>query len=262
MTVTNDARPVQGATTMPEKYFKAHLSLTEGDEGTVQAAISVFNTIDSVKDVVLPSFFTDGQAVPMSAWGHNWGALPPGRGTIRVTPDHAVFDGRFFLDTTHGRDHYNTIKQMAELQEWSFGYEITKAEMGEFQGQKVQFLVSGSIFEATPALVGANRLTHTIGIKDGQRLADHEALVRAQVPALIERWRSLDGRGEGKIGAAISRARRERIASLRDVLRSGADDLDGLLKETDPASSEDDGKGRLLFAAFLRDEARRLGVAV
>jgi len=249
------------------KQFKAPLLFLDGDEGQIQAAFSVFNQVDGDGDVVLPSFFTDGQPVAMAAWGHDWGNLPPGKGVIRVYPDKAVFDGKFFLNTTQGRDHYNTVKEMAELQEWSFGFSVTDAEAGEFDGRRVRFLKRGETYEASPVLIGANRNTYTMGIKSGLRLADEEAAVRAYVPSVVERFRSL---GE-KEGQAISRARRARINSLIDLFEQGTADLRTMLAEVEPevrdesvTNDESDGKamGVALFADFLRTQARLNGVAV
>lgn len=155
---------------METKTFTAKLDLKEGaEEGAVRAAFSIFNTPDSMGDIVRPSFFTDGQEIPMAAWGHSWESLPPGKGVIRVREKFAEFDGRFFLDTTHGLDHYRTVKHMGGLQEWSFGFNILNAETGEQDGEPVRFLTRGETFEASPVLVGMHRDTHTLAIKGLKR---------------------------------------------------------------------------------------------
>lgn len=156
---------------MPEpeiKRFRAQLKLApDGAEGTVVALFSVFNMIDDDGDVVMPSFFTDGQPIKMAAWGHDWDTLPPGRGVVRVTQAGAEFHGAFFLDSTVGRDHWVTVKGLAELQEWSFGYRVLKSEAGTFDGQPCRYLIEGEVFEASPVFVGANRQTMTLAIKAG-----------------------------------------------------------------------------------------------
>src|SRR5215207_2519951 len=154
---------------MDTKHFKARLNFGQGDEeGRVLAAVSIFNMIDGDGDVVLPSFFTDGQPVKMAAWGHNWGHLAPGKGVIHVEPECAIFDGEFFLDTTHGLEHYRTVKRLGDLQEWSFGFKVLEAEPGELEGKRVRFLTRGQIYEVSPVLIGANRETETLAIKAGQ----------------------------------------------------------------------------------------------
>lgn len=178
---------------METKTFTARLDLKEGaEEGAVRAAFSIFHTRDSVGDIVLPSFFQDGQEIPMAAWGHSWGDLPPGKGVIRVREKYAEFDGRFFMDTTHGLDHYRTVKHMGDLQEWSFGFSILDAQTGEQDGEPVRFLTRGDTFEASPVLVGAHRDTHTLAIKGKRRLS------RGQIEAVITTLQALLGDDEAE----------------------------------------------------------------
>lgn len=146
-------------------------------EGSVQAMISVFTEPDDGGDMVLPSFFTDGQPLAMSAWGHSsWATdspnLPPGKGKISVKAEGAIFDGQFFLDTIGGEQHYKTVKNLGDLQEWSFGFRVLEAEPGEWQGRKVRFLKRGEIYEAAPVLIGMHRGTHTVAIKEGVTMHD------------------------------------------------------------------------------------------
>lgn len=218
---------------MDTKHFVATLNFKDMAEGEVIAAFSVFNEKDSDGDVVLPSFFTSGQDAPMAAWGHDWGSLPPGRGTILTTPTHAEFHGRFFVNTTHGRDTYLTVKEMAGLQEWSFGFRILDAESGEMGGERVRFLKRGEVYEVSPVLVGANRNTQTLFVKSGQSF---EAQIEAALAAVLdvaERTKSLADL-RAKEGRAISTARRERLAAFPPMLRDVADNLDGMLEETAP----------------------------
>ncbi len=144
------------------KTFQAQLKAQP--DMKVSCLFSVFNTVDQSNEVVLPSFFTDGQEVPMAAWGHNWNELPVGKGVIRVTDEGAVFDGQFF-DTAGGIEHYETIKSMDGLQEWSWGFRVHEAYQGDFQGQQVTFLAKGDVFEVSPVLIGDNRETRTLHIK-------------------------------------------------------------------------------------------------
>ena len=108
-----------------DKWITAAVEFKDEATGTVQAAFSVFNTIDSDGDVVKPSAFKDGQAVPMT-WSHKWDQ-PIGKGTVKVGRKQAVFDGHFFLDTQAGMEAYKTVKNMGALQEWSF--EIGRAHV-------------------------------------------------------------------------------------------------------------------------------------
>ena len=104
-------------------------------EGAFTARFATFNVIDRDGDVTLPGAFTSGQRVKIAAWGHNWGQLPVGQGTIRADSHAAYVDGHFFTDTAHGRDTYLTVKRLSEagLQEWSYGFEVLDSEHGRHE---------------------------------------------------------------------------------------------------------------------------------
>ena len=216
------------------KHITAPLSLKDGEgaEGTLAAVFSVFNMVDSDGDVVLQSTFTAGQSVPM-VWAHDW-TRPVGRGTISITPEHAIFDGRFFTETRDGMDAYQTVKAMSDLQEFSWGFRVLDAEPGEMNGQPVRFIKRADVFEVSPVLVGANRETFTMSIKGhGLAFDDHSENVQVAVSEWLDRTRS-GTETRLKEGRAISSARRTRMATVSDSLRTSADEIDTMLKETEP----------------------------
>jgi len=145
----------------------SHLEVKDAVKGEVQAVFSTFNQIDHDKDVTRPGAFTDGAAVKISAYGHasHNAALPVGKGKIRTTPREAILDGRFFLDTAAGRDTFTVVKEMGDLQEWSYGYEPIKFHFGNFEGRKVRFLEQVRVDEVSPVLRGAGVGTRTLGVK-------------------------------------------------------------------------------------------------
>tara|TARA_Y100000004_G_scaffold92612_1_gene103777 strand:+ start:6858 stop:7715 length:858 start_codon:yes stop_codon:yes gene_type:complete len=146
--------------------------LTNDVEGKVEAVFSVFNQIDSDGDVVKAGAIKSGygeKGVAM-VWGHDWKDVI-GRGQIVQDNDKAVFKGEFIMDTERGRDAYNVVKAMGDLQQWSFGYEVVDSEKGMFQSkdgleQEVRFLNDVKVWEVSPVLVGANQNTYTIGVKE------------------------------------------------------------------------------------------------
>lgn len=138
----------------------------DGQEGDVVAVIATFDVVDSDGDVTLPTAFTDGQPLPL-VWSHDW-SKPVGKGVVRIEPNRAIFDGRFFLDTQTGLEAYRTVKAMGDLQEFSWGFRIIKSEPGDFDGRRVRFIQQAEVFEASPVLVGANRETGLISIKAGE----------------------------------------------------------------------------------------------
>lgn len=188
-----------GLFALDTKTLRAPLSLKDGDTGELSAVFSTFNVVDSDGDVVLPSAFTPGQAVPM-VWSHQWDQ-PIGKGVVRVEPDRAIFDGHFFLDTTAGRDAYLTVRNMGALQEYSWGFQVLDMEPGTFDGQPVRFIKRTDLFEVSPVLVGANRDTFTLALKG--HAPDHLAALVADL----------------KRGARLSQASRTEIHAAIDALQ-------------------------------------------
>jgi hypothetical protein len=223
---------------MDTKVFTAQAAVeTNGkDEGRVLAAFSVFGSTDTDGDIVEPSFFTDGQEVPMAARGHKWGDLNPGKGVIRVERDRAVFDGRFYLDTESGREHFRTVKNNGPLQEWSFCFRVLEAADDVMEGRQIRRLVKGEVFEVSPVLVGANRETQTLAIKGktGLRLPDQaKAILGSVVDFRDHLWEHTDMRS--KQGRELSDPTRELIKSYVLRLRGELDQIDMLLKSEPPA---------------------------
>lgn len=159
------------------KEFRAPIELKEADgqEGTFEAVFATFNVIDLDGDVTKPGAFRDGQKVRISAWGHNWGDLPVGKGVIHADEEKAWVEGRFFLDTSPGADTYRTVKGLEELQEWSYGFDILKSGQGEFEGEQVRFLEALDVYEVSPVMLGAGIGTRTTGIKGAAGDADDDA---------------------------------------------------------------------------------------
>jgi HK97 family phage prohead protease len=147
------------------------VKVTDESKGEVEAVFSTLNVIDKDKDVTLPGAFGD-QTVRISAYNHaSWsGELPVGKGTIRETGDEAILTGKFFMDTTKGRDTFHVIKNLGELMEWSYGYDILKRSEGKWpkgdeKGQDVQFLESVKVHEVSPVILGAGENTRTLSAK-------------------------------------------------------------------------------------------------
>lgn len=144
------------------------LKVAEGDpEGTVKAVISTFNIKDLDGDVVTPEAIKDGTPVRLSAWGHNWEKLPVGRGVLKNNGKQAVFEGVFFMGTQAGRETYETVKGLAELQEWSWGFTVPDGgwRKGELNGERVRFIDKTKPIEVCPVMIGANPETGTLDIK-------------------------------------------------------------------------------------------------
>lgn len=151
--------------------------------GEVVAVFSRFHVVDSDNDVTLPGAFDDGAAVRISAYGHtSWeGVLPVGKGRIRQTATEALLEGRFFLDTAGGRDTFTVVKELGEIGEWSYGYDVERSRPGKFGGKQVRFLEKLKVYEVSPVLRGAGVRTMTLAAKsrsDGANEAAQREFLR------------------------------------------------------------------------------------
>ena len=161
---------------MSEKEVKnIDLELKSDAEGKVSAVFSVFNSLDSDGDIVLPGSIKSGfksGSVPM-VWAHKWD-MPIGKGSIDSDGEKATFSGEFFMDTESGKEAYKIVKNMADMQQWSFGYRVNDAERGKIgegdEEKDARFLKDLTVFEVSPVLVGANQDTYTMAIKSNEEL--------------------------------------------------------------------------------------------
>lgn len=139
--------------------------------GTVTALFATYDAVDKDGDVTLKGAFTDGAPVIISAYNHrSWeGALPVGKGVIRDTDEGPTLEGQFFMDTTHGRDAFLTVKALSDddLQEWSYSlHEVDSDRGATWEGRKVRQIIKGvTVREVSPVIVGAGVNTRTLATK-------------------------------------------------------------------------------------------------
>jgi HK97 family phage prohead protease len=250
---------------LDKKEYRAKDILSFDEEaGTVEAVFSVFNEVDSDGDVVLPNSIRSGygnKGVAM-VWGHDWKNII-GKGKIVQDNDKAVFKGSFNLNTNAGREAYETVKAMADLQQWSFGFEVLDSEVGMFQKdggeeKEVRYLKDLKVWEVSPVMVGANQNTSTVmlknleaeenettdeienGIEDsnieaqevtknvGLRFTDEVDNVLITMTALLKRAKELTALRLGK-EKTLSSESAEALESLKDALQDMHQDIDTLL---------------------------------
>jgi len=243
-----------------EKQFKnINLLTDEGDKGKVSAVFSVFNEIDSDGDVVLPQSIKSGygeNGVAM-VWGHDWKDVI-GRGEIVEEDGRAVFKGQFIMDTQRGRDAYETVKAMGDIQQWSFGYEVLDSENGMFtkdgkEEVEVRYLKSLKVWEVSPVLVGANQNTHTLAVKEknteGLKFTDEIERVRNTLNAVINRAQELTSIRLEK-GKKLSEKSSQALIDLNYDLHNAYVDLNDLLdagvKNEDMIKNTEDDKDLFL----------------
>lgn len=230
------------------------------ETGDVTVAFSRFNVIDSDNDVTFAGSMPSGKGVPMSAYGHtSWdGAPPTGKGVIGEKGDLGIFDGAFFMETDQGRNAYHTTKAMAELQEWSYGYNVLDGPPGTFEGKRVRELRKLDVFEVSPVLRGAGVGTATLAIKSGAPesgapTADLISWHSASRAALMDRLKTHFA-ARGGDGRELSRVDQAMKADLEEAWRA---DLEALLDMAPPPAMAD-----AVTLDVLLSTAKRMGVLV
>lgn len=135
--------------------------------GQVEAVFATLGVKDKDGDVTNSGAFENGAECIISAYGHkSWeGALPVGTATIHEVGDKVMLKGQFFMDTTHGRDHFNTVKALGKKGEWSYGYHVDDSEPGNHKGENVRVLKKMTVFEVSPVFRGAGEGTMTTSAK-------------------------------------------------------------------------------------------------
>jgi len=154
-------------------FKNAPIELKEdGDKRYIEAVFSLFDTIDSDNDVTkanaLRSGYT-GNKVPL-VWNHDWGKVI-GRGIIETDNQKAVFKG-YFLNTEAGKEAYNTVKEMQDMQQFSYGFQVMKSSKGthiDSKGEEVpvRVLEDVKVWEVSPVLVGAQQNSFVQALKSG-----------------------------------------------------------------------------------------------
>lgn len=224
------------------------VGLKLSDTGEFSALFAPFNSVDLQGDVTLPGAFGK-QNVVISAYGHGsslGSALPVGKGTIHDGETGGMVQGRFFLNTTQGRDTYNTVKGLGDLQEWSYSLPAVESELatgqelldrglpvelnGHDPAEVMRVLKRITVKEVSPVMMGAAVGSRTLEVKDGgTTLADHLEGFVAEATELADRVRAVKELRESE-GRELSEGTRERIkratAALGDLVVEIDDQVD------------------------------------
>lgn len=242
------------------KTFIPH-ELKLSETGQIELAFAQLNVVDSDGDVTLPGAFPSGKSVPMSAYGHtSWdGALPTGKGVITEQGDWAVFMGAFLMGTDQGKNTYATVKEMGELQEYSYGYQPVKFSFGERAGKQVRFLEQLDVFEVSPVLRGAGVGTHTLAIKSGApgsdaSYAEQLSWYTEKLPAVLDRIKGHSA-ARASEGRKLSRSDQAALDDLIEAFQSQLAAAQELRASAEP-------KALVTEIDILLGEAQTLGVEV
>lgn len=148
------------------------VEIKDAEKGVVTAAFAKTGSKDLDGDFTLPGAF-GSQSVRVSSYGHgSWmGELPVGKGTITEKDGEAIAELKFFMSTAHGREHFEVVKEMGDLQEWSYGFDVK--ETGEITDELREKGVSRvlkklKVHEVSPVLLGSGIGTRTLSVKSGE----------------------------------------------------------------------------------------------
>jgi hypothetical protein len=150
---------------MNRKVFNAPMEFKADEQtGEFSAVFATLGVIDHDGDVTLPGAFGK-QDVIIESWNHNYAAPPVGKGSIIESGNEAVVNGRFFLQTEAGKEHYEVAKELGGAQEFSYTFNITEAEYGKLEGRDVRFLKGMEVFGVGQVTRGAGIATRLTAIK-------------------------------------------------------------------------------------------------
>jgi HK97 family phage prohead protease len=227
------------------KSFQTELKAA-GDEGIVEAIVSVFNNVDSVGDRVKYGFFDESLStkMPKGVWQHDWNT--PVAKTLEARELMAgdpllpanlrdlgglYIKGKFNLNTQAGRETFSNIKE-GIIDEFSIGYTVSEEA---YASDGARELIKGRLYEWSPVLFGANPATAVLGVKSG--LNDDVQTVTSEIARLMQR---LNERSEirKKEGRTLSSANVARLSSLLDTLSTAVTDLKSLIDSATPTNAK------------------------
>ena len=204
-------------------FKNAPIELKEdGDTRYIEAVFSLFDVIDSDNDVTkanaLRSGYT-GNKVPL-VWNHDWSKVI-GRGIIETDNQKAVFKG-YFLNTESGKEAYETVKAMQDMQQFSYGFQVLKSSKGthiDSKGQEVpvRILEDVKVWEVSPVLVGAQQNSFVQALKSGLEPVDEEIKAEMQLESTEPKVSSKDDASIISSSQQGMRLGEQAVASLEEL---------------------------------------------
>lgn len=239
-----------------------NVEIKDAAKGHVTAVFATLDVVDKDGDVTVKGAFENGAKAVISPFGHKiWEGSPPvGKGIIREVGNEAVFEGQFFMNTTHGRDAFETIKALTEDDgpgtEWSYGFDVEDSEpaqKGSSYGDKHRRTLKRlKVHEVSPVLIGAGVQTRVTGIKEKKTFAEQLSDVVASAKAVRERaadvmaMRAEKGKGLGEESASLLKELATELGELQLMAF-------GTGEEPETKGSEDlESANAELRAAYLR----------
>lgn len=215
---------------MSTKTFTAKAKALSDEEGIVEALVATYD-LDSGGDQIVPGAFEksltewaeSGDPIPF-IWSHQHNDLNAYLGQVieaKETDQGLYVKAQIDMDDEQNRKAYRQIKG-GRVKNYSFAYDIRDAE----DKDGVQMLKDLELIEVGPTLIGMNRATRTLAVKN---------VLHGTIEAVdleVKAGRTLSAKNEQKIHDAIS--------ALQDVLSSlGEANDDGKASESSPAKDEE-----------------------
>lgn len=215
----------------------------DDQSGVIEAIVSVFNNVDSGKEIVRPGFFSKSVAkkLPKGVWMHDWKQpiaktleakeLAPGDASLPESLKALgglYIKGQLNLGTQRGREAYSDIK-FGIVDEFSVGYKVLKESKDEKTGARE--LIEGDLKEWSPVLVGMNPETQLLSIKQEElerklwEETANEIRYRVKDPGQFQSnsFRTITLQQSPKINAIIGKLDGETTTTIQS-LRFAADD--------------------------------------
>lgn len=159
------------------QFHIEELKAEDDDARTIEGLASVFNNVDSYKDIVLPGAFTKSLKgrMPVMLWQHR-SDMPIGVwDEAEETPKGLRVKGRI-LDTTAGIDAYKLVKAKA-LTGMSIGYSAKDCEIDAQKG--IRRLKEVELYEVSLVTFPANEKAQITRVKSApQTIREFEEFLR------------------------------------------------------------------------------------
>lgn len=209
---------------------KATFQSVEGEEGVIEAYVSIFGNVDHAGEVVEKGAFSESlsRKLPKAVWSHNWDEIIGKTLVAREDEKGLYVKFQLVLAVQKAKEAYELMKAGA-VDEFSIGYSIDESDIDE---KGVKHLRKLSLYEYSPVLAGCNPDTVLVSVKsvqseDGKQEDKPEE--KGEVQDVIEerdtrtqKWEKFDG--VDKVMSAFWSAYFKEETKVED--------FDGMLAET------------------------------
>lgn len=167
--------------TITTRQFKARVKAAGDageDDGVFVALVSVFDTVDSYGDVVVPGAFSKslgewaakGDPLPV-IWSHEWNDPFAHVGIVQQAQEsEAGLEVRGFISPEERAENPKAAQvwrllKARRVTQFSFAFDVEDAGFGERDGREVYELRELKLHEVGPCLLGVNQDTQLIAAK-------------------------------------------------------------------------------------------------